>query len=357
VRAQCYQNYEHLVVDDGSEDGTAEFLATLDDPRVRTVRTAGLGPAGATNVGLAQARGALVTYLDDDNRMEAAWLRSVVWAFSRLDDVAFLYGAAIVEDPRARDGRPSHDMPRVLFEAYDRRLHETTNIIDTNVIGHRAGLPGAQFEEGLDGCEDWEFGLRLTTGRPPLALPVVACLYRSHSPDRGSWAPDFPRGMARVRARVHRLRPMRTLIVAAPQARSAELAALADTRDLQLGGAEVALCPLGREIELPTGAAVYDDAYLAVAVFAPDIVVLHWSDTVAHAFPRLAATGVPFVLRRATGPAPTAALPTAHRRCVAVLADPESERSDSAEATRAAGPRFADELADALTEYRLENPW
>ena len=47
----------------------------------------------ARNIGLAAAKGSVIVYLDDDNVMDANWLRAVAWAFTRLPDVAFLYGA------------------------------------------------------------------------------------------------------------------------------------------------------------------------------------------------------------------------------------------------------------------------
>src|SRR5262249_1663912 len=69
VQQQSYGNWELLIVDDGSVDGTAEFLAGVADERLRCFRHHGAGACAARNVGLAQARGDLIAYLDDDNMM------------------------------------------------------------------------------------------------------------------------------------------------------------------------------------------------------------------------------------------------------------------------------------------------
>ena len=83
VLAQSYARWELLVVDDGSKDGTAAFLATFDDPRIRVVRGVGAGACAARNRALAAARGDVVAYLDDDNRFDASWLKAVVATLAR----------------------------------------------------------------------------------------------------------------------------------------------------------------------------------------------------------------------------------------------------------------------------------
>ena len=70
IVAQSYENWELIVVDDGSSDETVETVEALTcDPRVSVV-SAGetLGAAAARNTGLARARGRFVTFHDSDDR-------------------------------------------------------------------------------------------------------------------------------------------------------------------------------------------------------------------------------------------------------------------------------------------------
>ncbi|MBT3067037.1 glycosyltransferase [Rhodoferax sp. U11-2br] len=66
VLTQDYTNLELLVIDDGSTDGTADHPC-LQDPRIRVLRQHNAGPASARNLGLTQAKGELIAFIDADD--------------------------------------------------------------------------------------------------------------------------------------------------------------------------------------------------------------------------------------------------------------------------------------------------
>ena len=204
VQKQSYPNWELLIVDDGSVDGTAEFLAGLAGERVRCFRHYGAGACGARNVALAQVRGDLVAYLDDDNMMHPAWLKSVVWGFEQRPEASVLYGAYVVDDAFRINRKKTGDLPRLFFLSYDHHAVARRNIADMGCIAHRAGMPEARFDESLREMGDWDLFLRLTRAAPPLALPAIACFYTTDAPNRLSHGPTFAADVAAVRAKNRR---------------------------------------------------------------------------------------------------------------------------------------------------------
>jgi GT2 family glycosyltransferase len=80
-----YPNYEVVVVNDGSTDGTPNIL----DPygaRIINVQNGGLSKA--RNIGMEEARGEIVAYIDDDAYPDPHWLTYVAATFSSTDHVA-----------------------------------------------------------------------------------------------------------------------------------------------------------------------------------------------------------------------------------------------------------------------------
>jgi len=68
ILKQEFEDFEIIVVDDGSSDRTLQFIESFDDPRMKVVTLpANLGCAGARNAGIEIARGEFIATMDSDD--------------------------------------------------------------------------------------------------------------------------------------------------------------------------------------------------------------------------------------------------------------------------------------------------
>lgn len=79
-----YPNFEVIVVDDGSSDGTDQFLRNYCQSRnhIRVIRNASSGGlCNARNVGIEHCRGEVIAFIDDDCAVTADWMTELVNAY------------------------------------------------------------------------------------------------------------------------------------------------------------------------------------------------------------------------------------------------------------------------------------
>src|SRR5206468_659098 len=84
--------HEIIFVDDGSTDGTREWLATLREPIRVVLNERNLGYAMANNHAAATARGELLVLLNNDLVLQPHWLEPMLATHAALDERAGIVG-------------------------------------------------------------------------------------------------------------------------------------------------------------------------------------------------------------------------------------------------------------------------
>jgi glycosyltransferase involved in cell wall biosynthesis len=174
---------EVIVVDDGSDDGSAERLATLDVPRVRVVRRPERGgQAQALNAGTETARGEWLAFLDDDDVWSPRKLRAQLDAADRVR-ASFVYGSIVVIDARGSvlGSFPAPD-PRQVRQMLRRHnvLRCPSSVMARAELVRRIG----GFDESLNELTDWDFFLRLADAGTPAACQDFVVGYVVHPQNR-----------------------------------------------------------------------------------------------------------------------------------------------------------------------------
>lgn len=155
VLAQTLDDFELVVVDDGSTDATGAVVAAVADPRVRYVHQENQGLSAARNTGVAHAAGRYVTFLDDDDLALASWLEGLAGALPGAPAVVCC-GELVADD----DGTVLHtNLPGPLGPAYADYVGCFTP--GTFAVRRDAYEAVGGFRVGLEHLHHNEFALRL----------------------------------------------------------------------------------------------------------------------------------------------------------------------------------------------------
>jgi len=167
VLRQTFANFEYLVVDDGSEDDSADVARAHagDDLRFRLIQEGHRGLSGARNIGIREARGRYISYLDGDDRWHPRFLeRQVALIESLPSEVGAVFARCrmILENgtpaflQRERPG--SYDFDDLLIKNNPTRSGSAL-LIKKSCFADVGG-----FDESLQFVEDFECWLRIAAG-------------------------------------------------------------------------------------------------------------------------------------------------------------------------------------------------
>ena len=170
VLAQTYDNFELIVVDDASTDGTTELLKEIDNETVRVIsHEKNKYASGARNTGLKNSKGEYVAYLDSDNLLDERYLAATVGAFLLLPDADALHSAQYRYE--TYDSKPF----LVQFGALNKSLLHNHNFVDMNCFAHKRYIYDevGGFDKTLKGADDWELILKINNNYTVYSVPFL----------------------------------------------------------------------------------------------------------------------------------------------------------------------------------------
>jgi len=178
VLNQAWTNFEIIVVDDGSQDNTAEVAKSFRDSRIRYVRhEQNKGLSAARNTGLRQARGKYITFLDADDYFLPHKLMTQAVFLEKYPQYGLVGGGSMRVDENGVIVNGGSGRARAVFsqELFVRsRFNAHTTLIRKEWID-RIGY----FDEELCAAEDWDFYCRLAwAGCLMYSTGDVVCAYR-----------------------------------------------------------------------------------------------------------------------------------------------------------------------------------
>jgi GalNAc5-diNAcBac-PP-undecaprenol beta-1,3-glucosyltransferase len=174
-----YDNFELIIIDDASSDGTSEVISRLKDPRIQYVRMPDNGGVlRARNRGFDMAQGDYVTILDDDDELVPDALGTVVEEFesTKNETIDVLWFDCLDVESGQKSGTMPMPAGRINFEEYlcGRIQGDFWITFSSNA------LRGNRFNEQLKAHESLLW-LRIHRAHKARYVPKVLCLkYRRH---------------------------------------------------------------------------------------------------------------------------------------------------------------------------------
>lgn len=163
VRAQTFEDYEVIVVDDGREAHAERIVQALGDKRVRAIRheTPRRGGSASRNTGIREARADLIAFLDDDDE----WMpEKLALQVAALDAAAPLVGFSVTGAcVQSEEGEHRNEVEEGEYDFSRIALIRLNGFLTTSLVIRRDVFENVgSFDESFPSHQEAELMIRIT---------------------------------------------------------------------------------------------------------------------------------------------------------------------------------------------------
>ncbi len=174
VLAQTFQDFELIVVNDGSTDKkTNQIINEFNNSRVKVIHTTNQGLSGARNTGISQSEGEYILPLDADDKIAPTYLEKAVKVLDRNNNIGIVYCEAVFfGENQGKWVLPEYSFPEILKHnvIFSSSLFRKSDWQKVN--GYNSNM--------IYGWEDYDFWLSIIElKREVFKIPEILFFYRS----------------------------------------------------------------------------------------------------------------------------------------------------------------------------------
>jgi len=178
IGAQTYKDFEVIVVDDGSTDGTTVWLKGQSN--IQAITQENRGAPAARNRGLKEARGEYLLFCDADVTMQPQMLERMMRTLAEHAEASYVYSSFKFGWKTFR-----------LFPFDGEKLKRMPYIHSTSLI-RRSDFPTVGWDESLKRFQDWDLWLTmLEEGHRGVWISDILFTVQTRTTGYSSWLPSF----------------------------------------------------------------------------------------------------------------------------------------------------------------------
>ncbi|OGM26641.1 hypothetical protein A3D00_01095 [Candidatus Woesebacteria bacterium RIFCSPHIGHO2_02_FULL_38_9] len=171
VLDQTFGNFELIIVDDGSTDGTEENLRGFleNHKKLFYFKQENKGVSAARNLGISKSSGEYLSFLDSDNTYHSKFLEVMTGVLDENNEMVMAYSSQNLFLVSPDDERHLKVIARkVRSVEYNPIKLLRTNYIDVNAVLIRKSILDeiGFFDESLKSLEDWDLFVRMAIRHP-----------------------------------------------------------------------------------------------------------------------------------------------------------------------------------------------
>jgi glycosyltransferase involved in cell wall biosynthesis len=178
IQRQTFQNFELIVIDDGSTDGTLDWVRSVRDPRLQVFSYANGGTSVARNRGIERSQGEFISFIDSDDLWMPDKLALQLQALHQQPGAALAYSWTAFVDEQG-EFLFAKDASYCEGDVYAELLRHNFMASGSNVLVRKScALAVGGFDTGVPPAEDWQFYLRVAARWRFAVVPRYQILYR-----------------------------------------------------------------------------------------------------------------------------------------------------------------------------------